>query len=194
MNEGPKKSQLPTRVAPTQTQVSLEQSRSKINKLHTEIISAARRSLDNAIRIGKLLTEVKEKLPHGAWLPWLQKNISFSRQTADNYRRVFEQRDKLLKVSNLADAYRLLEEPPRHSSQVPPWAKLDYSEELVNDTIETVTLAASGMAHRGVEVALEECAQLFFLLIEKRLRITDDGQGEIFDGERWNVIDEGGAK
>ena len=34
----------------------------EINKLHAEIITAARMSLDNAIRIGKLLTEVKGQL------------------------------------------------------------------------------------------------------------------------------------
>jgi Protein of unknown function (DUF3102) len=82
----------------------------EINRLHAEICQAARTTIDKAIRIGELLAEQKEALKHGEWLPWLKANVEFSRQTADNYRRVYEKREdiKLLSVGNLTDAYRLL--------------------------------------------------------------------------------------
>jgi hypothetical protein len=47
-------------------------------------------------------------LKHGEWLLWVEKNLPFSRQTADNYRRAFENRAKLLTVGNLTEGYRLL--------------------------------------------------------------------------------------
>ena len=83
---------------------------SEINRLHGEICQAARTTIEKAIRIGELLTEQKAGLKHGEWLPWLKANVEFSRQTADNYRRVYEKREdlKLLNVGNLTDAYRLL--------------------------------------------------------------------------------------
>jgi Protein of unknown function (DUF3102) len=82
----------------------------EINRLHAEICQAARTTIEKAIRIGELLTEQKATLKHGEWLPWLKANVEFSRQTADNYRRVYEKREdiKLLNVGNLTDAYRLL--------------------------------------------------------------------------------------
>ena len=47
------------------------------------------------------------------WLPWCRENLRFSRQTADNYRRIYNDRDKLLTVGNLdlTEAYRLLSQP-----------------------------------------------------------------------------------
>jgi hypothetical protein len=81
----------------------------EINKLHAEIGLAARTSLEKAVRIGELLEEIKNAKPHGEWLPWLKVNVPFSRQTADNYRHIYAERDKLLNVSNLSQAYRLLD-------------------------------------------------------------------------------------
>jgi hypothetical protein len=83
---------------------------SEINQLHIEICDAARTSIQKAVRIGELLTEQKASLKHGEWLPWLKVNVGFSRQTADNYRRIYERRydPKLLSVGNLNEAYQLL--------------------------------------------------------------------------------------
>ena len=41
------------------------------------------------IEIGRRLTEVKEMLPHGEWLPWLERETDFSERTAQRYMRVF---------------------------------------------------------------------------------------------------------
>src|SRR6476619_6513834 len=83
---------------------------SEINRLHGEICQAARTTIEKAVRIGELLSAQKAGLQHGQWLPWLHANVKFSRQTADNYRRIYEKREelKLLNVGNLSDAYRLL--------------------------------------------------------------------------------------
>src|SRR5665213_3095606 len=92
---------------------------SEINKRHAEIIKAARTSLDNAIRIGELLSETKSGLKHGEWLPWLQSNLTFSDRTARNYMRCYDERERLKAetISNLTEAYGLLAEhndsPPK---------------------------------------------------------------------------------
>lgn len=70
-------------------------------------------SLEKAIRIGELLTEQKEGLKHGQWLPWIAANLPFSRQTVDNYKRCYEKRAKLLTVGTLQEAYKLLEAPKK---------------------------------------------------------------------------------
>ena len=79
----------------------------EIAQLHGEILEHARASLDKAIRIGEILTQVKGAIGHGNWLPWLAESVSFSRQTSDNYVWCFDNREtlKLLNVSNLAEAY-----------------------------------------------------------------------------------------
>lgn len=88
----------------------------EIRKLHDEINGFGRKALDNAIRIGELLTQEKAKLDHGEWLPWVQVNMPFTDRTARNYIRCFEKRDRLKSenVSDLAEAYRLLAPPPDH--------------------------------------------------------------------------------
>ena len=94
----------------TNTQKSVAQ----ILKLHGEILDAARTSLPKAIQIGELLTGIKDKMDHGQWLPWIQKNLSFSDRTAARYIKCFSERERLGKfdsLSNLTEAYELLSEP-----------------------------------------------------------------------------------
>lgn len=74
----------------------------EIKRLHGELQSLATDALNRAIRIGELLCDVKPKLGHGGWLPWLQCNISFSERTAQNYMALFQNRT-LLKSANIAD-------------------------------------------------------------------------------------------
>lgn len=43
------------------------------------------------IEIGRRLVEAKEMLPHGEWLPWLQRETEFSERSAQNYMKVFNE-------------------------------------------------------------------------------------------------------
>jgi Protein of unknown function (DUF3102) len=82
-----------------------------INELHRSIVS----SVQSAVRIGEMLTKIKESLPHGEWLPWVTKNLEFCDRTARRYIRLWEQRAKLDIVSDLgmAAAFRLLAANPK---------------------------------------------------------------------------------
>ncbi len=75
--------------------------------LNTELNGLAVKSVGLAARIGEILVHVKGAVKHGEWLPWLSEFAPFSRQSADNYIWIFENKDKLLNVGNLSEAYRL---------------------------------------------------------------------------------------
>jgi Protein of unknown function (DUF3102) len=82
----------------------------EIVKLHNEIFGHLRQSLEKAIRIGELLTEQKDSLKHGEFTPRLKANLPFSDRTAQNYMRVYRDRDRIKTetVSDLTGAYQLI--------------------------------------------------------------------------------------
>jgi protein gp37 len=65
-----------------------------------EIKSLIGRASQDIIAIGERLLLVKEHLPHGAWLQWLEEEFAWSQQTASRMMQV-AQRFKLRSVSNL---------------------------------------------------------------------------------------------
>jgi Protein of unknown function (DUF3102) len=85
----------------------VKDSADEINQLHEANCTHARQTIENAIRIGELLSIERAKRKHGEWLPYLEANIKFSRKTADNYQRIYNQRSKLVNVTNLTEAYRI---------------------------------------------------------------------------------------
>ena len=100
-------------LSPTTAAASTAMSReldaiSEIVALHSEVVTAARTTLDKAIRIGALLTEQKASLKHGQWLPWMEANLPFDRRTATNYMAVYDKREIVSHLDSPADAYRLL--------------------------------------------------------------------------------------
>ena len=54
------------------------------------IRETAKRSVEGIVFIGKWLTECKQRLPHGQWLPWLKAEFGWSRQTAVSFMQVYE--------------------------------------------------------------------------------------------------------
>ncbi len=82
----------------------------EIHRLHAEILSHARTSLDKAIRIGEVLTTVKDTMKHGAWLPWIDENAPFSKRAAQRYMLCFDHREELknANLAHLEDAYALM--------------------------------------------------------------------------------------
>lgn len=49
------------------------------------VAAAARRSADAVVAIGKQLMSIRDRLPHGQWVQWVDDNASFGRSTARNY-------------------------------------------------------------------------------------------------------------
>jgi ParB family chromosome partitioning protein len=86
----------------------------RIRELASELDQLDRSALDKAAEAGRLLTECKAGLDHGAWLPWLGANFTFTDRTASNWMRIARELDsgrlKSESVSDLGltEAYRLL--------------------------------------------------------------------------------------
>jgi hypothetical protein len=60
----------------------------EIAEEHRKAQEAFGSAVQHAIRCGELLTGAKEKVKHGEWLPWLEENFDFTRQTASGYMRL----------------------------------------------------------------------------------------------------------
>ena len=83
---------------------------SEIIKLHSEVEASLKTSLQKAIRIGEILSEVKSNLKHGEFTGWINKNLPFTDRTARHYMRLFENQGKALKAGSVTEAYRMLKE------------------------------------------------------------------------------------
>jgi hypothetical protein len=66
----------------TDIQKTLDTLAREINTEHTACESAANATVTHALRAGGLLTEVKGRLSHGQFGPWLPKNFAGSSRTA----------------------------------------------------------------------------------------------------------------
>ncbi len=91
-----------------------------------EIIGLLRRSVVDAIEIGRILTEVKQEMVHGTFLRWIAEKLPFSQKTAWNYMALYSYRDRLVTLTNLDSAYervrelRLLESENKPKPKTPP--------------------------------------------------------------------------
>ena len=59
-----------------------------IEAITQEILDAKRRGGEAILTIGRCLTEAKQTIPHGEWLPWLNERVEFSERTARNFMRL----------------------------------------------------------------------------------------------------------
>lgn len=57
-----------------------------INRGHEQCQAAFEKSLEHALKAGRLLLEAKDQAGHGAWLPWAEQNFAGSVRTAQGYR------------------------------------------------------------------------------------------------------------
>ena len=78
----------------------------KLNILHKNIEGKLKSTVHDAIMAGEILTNVKEKLAHGEFLPWIEKNCIFKQTTAYNYMGVYQYKSKISTVVNLPEAYK----------------------------------------------------------------------------------------
>lgn len=63
----------------------------KANFLHAYSVEASKRSTGAAILAGWVLSVARSTCAYGQWNAWLEKNVSFTRQTAANYLSLYAQ-------------------------------------------------------------------------------------------------------
>ena len=81
----------------------------EIKKELAELHNTLKMSVNRAIRIGELLTEQKEFVGHGNFLPWLNKNFDMGERTAQKYMALFRYQDKTALNADLNSAYKQIE-------------------------------------------------------------------------------------
>jgi len=78
----------------TEEQILLEQyaegTRTFVQQKTDETHLLLKRTAENILAIGLILQAVKERLPHGQFLPWLQTEFAISRMTANHFMQVAE--------------------------------------------------------------------------------------------------------
>lgn len=62
-----------------------------IEVITREILDAKRRGGEAILTIGRCLTEAKQTIPHGEWLPWLNERVEFSERTARRFMKLYRE-------------------------------------------------------------------------------------------------------
>ena len=87
----------------------------KITETYKELVKYSLIAFKRAIELGEELQTVKDNKPHGAFIPWIKKNVPFiSERTARRYMTIYNKQDilreKLGDNLELKKAYELLSE------------------------------------------------------------------------------------
>jgi hypothetical protein len=88
----------------------ITQTKNEIIRVYDDLKSYAKLTIENAIRLGELLSHQKELLGHGAWGDWVDENLPFSSKSVQRYMKLYANREHLKNdnVSYLGEAYKLL--------------------------------------------------------------------------------------
>lgn len=81
----------------------------QINTLHCNIEGKLKSTVQDAIKLGELLTSVKKELPYGTFLNWIQDNCNFRKSSAFNYIKLYDYKSKIPLVGNLPEAYKQIQ-------------------------------------------------------------------------------------
>ena len=61
-----------------------------LNQIVSEIKFFENQAVVSYWEIGKRLSQAKEQVGHGEWIPWIEENLNYTRQTASSLIRVYE--------------------------------------------------------------------------------------------------------
>jgi hypothetical protein len=67
----------------------------RIREAHQAAEANRQLAVASAIMVGQLLEEVRDQVPHGEWLSWLERNTGLSERTAQRYLRYAKHADDL---------------------------------------------------------------------------------------------------
>lgn len=125
-----------------------------IEVITAEIICLKQQTAQNILEIGHRLNEAKEKLPHGAWLPWLTERVEFTERTAQKYMRLAREwpNTKALSDLGLTKAFSLLTLPVEERDQ---FAEENNVIDMTSRELERV-IRERDEARQGLEAAQVE--------------------------------------
>lgn len=113
---------------------------SDITVRNNEIAIKMRTSVEEAIQVGEILTELKKLAGHGGWMYLFdEKILKFSIATAQNYMNTYKAQlkepEKFLNVRNLSQAYTII-----HTKADPPKLPVHKEEEEEEPTPEPLSM------------------------------------------------------
>jgi hypothetical protein len=73
----------------------------------------------HAVRAGELLIEAKATVGHGGWIPWLERNFAFTRQTASGYMRLAKHPDHMEGAPSISVALKQIAPPKAEPTSAP---------------------------------------------------------------------------
>ena len=79
-----------------------------IEVITREILDAKRRGGEAILTIGRWLTEAKQALPHGEWLPWLNERVELSERAAQRFMRLSREWSNPTTLSDLGASKALM--------------------------------------------------------------------------------------
>lgn len=79
-----------------------------IEVITREILDAKRRGGEAILTIGRCLTEAKQALPHGGWLPWLNERVELSERAAQRFMRLSREWSNPTTLSDLGASKALM--------------------------------------------------------------------------------------
>jgi len=165
--------------------------KTEIIRLHEEIEVDKNKIIEKVIRLGELLTTLKEELPHGSFTNWIKENCQFTERTARNYMRAYQRRDELkTEMVSLLQAYKGTEKLkvlPEFRDALPPkrnFEKLQLERSIIQEGIRHPIITWNGFlvdGHARYEIALKhglpfETKEMPFESIEEGVAFIIDSQ------------------
>jgi ParB family chromosome partitioning protein len=131
---------------------------SELKDIGKKLKAIGETALSKALECGRLLSEAKESLPHGQWLPWLADNFTFDERTAQRWMKLAtddaEGKLKYDSVSYLSEAYQLTTTPRPAPVTIPPdEAEVDQDEAEPEPLVVDTTRSTPGEAATPVVIA-----------------------------------------
>jgi hypothetical protein len=123
-----------------------------------------KKTAENIIRIGKNLQAVREILPHGMYLPWLQSEFGMSETSADRFRQVSNRFGGESKSPNLGDfsisALYLLAAPSTPQSAINEALKFAEDGKKVTHAMAQKIIEAEKAKEQAEKAAADSQAEL----------------------------------
>lgn len=76
--------------------MTLSELTGKIQDVYARSVRHARQAIEDSIEIGRLLAEIKNQVPHGSWIGYIEENFEFGERQAQKYIRLAENSERVL--------------------------------------------------------------------------------------------------
>jgi hypothetical protein len=97
----------------------------RINAEHHAAQACANEAVQHAIEAGRLLSEARESVAHGAWLPWLAAHCEVSPRQAQRYIRIASNASRVSHMGSVRAALGVLNTPKPEAALLPAWLPRD---------------------------------------------------------------------